>query len=168
MIGSVRDFEKDAKELDDVADRDELRHRYELLLQEIRVTLPGVQILLAFLLTAPFSQRFDDLDSPGRGAYGIALASSLVSVICLLTPTVLHRIGERTARAARLVWSIRLQVSGLLALAIALVAALWGVSRFVFNPAVAWWLTATAIVLIVVCWLVLPRHLRRRWDGPDE
>jgi hypothetical protein len=158
----VGDFEKDAAELDDVADREELRHRYELLLQEIRVTLPGVQILLAFLLTAPFSQRFGDLDSSERGAYGIALASSLASVICLLTPTVLHRLGERTARAERLVWSIRLQVAGFVALAIALLSAMWSVARFVFNSPVAWTLTSAALALIVLCWIVLPRRLHRR------
>jgi Family of unknown function (DUF6328) len=159
----VQDFEKDAGELDDVADREELRRRYELLLQEIRVSLPGVQILLAFLLTAPFSQRFADLDSWGRAAYGVALGSSLVSVVSLLTPTVLHRFGERTARAQRLVWSIRLQVVGLVALAVALVAAMWGVARFVFDSVLAWCLTSAALVLIVLCWAVLPRHLRRQW-----
>jgi hypothetical protein len=158
----VQNFEKDAGELDDFADREELRHRYELLLQEIRVSLPGVQILLAFLLTAPFSQRFADLDDWGRTAYGIALASSLVSVVCLLTPTVLHRLGERTARAQRLVWSIRLQVAGLIALAVALVAAMWGVARFVFNTVLAWCLTSAALALILFCWVVLPVHLRRQ------
>jgi O-antigen/teichoic acid export membrane protein len=159
----VEDFERDAGELDDIADRQELRSRYELLLQEVRVSLPGVQILLAFLLTAPFSPRFGDVDSWGRLAYGIALASSLVSVVCLLTPTVLHRLGERTARAERLVWSIRLEVAGLLAVAVALVAATWGVSRYVFNSAVGWIVTGGAVALILVCWVVLPRRLRRRW-----
>jgi hypothetical protein len=158
----VEDFEKDAGELDDIADREELRSRYELLLQEIRVSLPGVQILLAFLLTAPFSQRFTALDSWGRTAYGIALASSLVSAVCLLTPTVLHRFGERTARVQRLVWSIRLQVVGLITLAIALVAAMWGVARIVFDSPLAWLLTFGAVALIVLCWIVLPRHLRHR------
>jgi len=158
----VEDFEKDAGELDDIADREELRSRYELLLQEIRVSLPGVQILLAFLLTAPFSQRFGDVDSWGRAAYGIALGSSLVSVVCLLTPTVLHRFGARTAR---LVWSIRLEVAGLLALAVALVAATWGVSRYVFNSAVGWTVTGGAVALFLVCWVALPRRLRRRWHS---
>lgn len=161
----MEDFEKDAGELDDIADREELRSRYELLLQEIRVSLPGVQILLAFLLTAPFSQRFGDVDSWGRAAYGVALASSLVSVVCLLTPTVLHRFGERTARAQRLVWSIRLEVAGLVALAFALVAATWGVSRYVFNSAVGWTVTGGAVALFLVCWVVLPRRLRRRWHS---
>src|SRR3954454_2965978 len=56
------DSEKSTEELDDVADRHELRDRYSMLLGEVRVSLPGVQLLSAFLLTAPFSNRFGDLD----------------------------------------------------------------------------------------------------------
>ena len=57
-----RDSEKRSRELDDVRDREELRRRFDMLLQEVRVGLPGVQVLAAFLLTAPFSQRFGELD----------------------------------------------------------------------------------------------------------
>ena len=106
-----------------------------MLLQEIRVSLPGVQVLSAFLLTAPFSQRFDQLDAWGRRAYGVALISSMLSVICLVAPILLHRLGERRARAARLRWGIRLQVLGMGFLAVALVTAVWGVARFVFSTA---------------------------------
>ena len=94
--------EREAQELDDVADREELRDRYEMLLQELRVVLPGVQVLMAFLLTAPFAQRFADLDDLGRQAYLVALISALGSTICLLSPTVFHRVADRTARRARL------------------------------------------------------------------
>ena len=97
MADEQRSAERDAKELDDVADREELRKRYEMLLQELRVVLPGVQVLMAFLLTAPFAQRFDDLDDTGRRAYLVALVSALASTICLLTPTVFHRVADRTA-----------------------------------------------------------------------
>ena len=72
--------------------------------------LPGVQVLLAFLLTVPFAQRFEELDDWGRRSFGLALTSSMFSVVFLLGPTFLHRLGERTARSARLLWSIRLMV----------------------------------------------------------
>jgi hypothetical protein len=158
----MQDSEKEPDELHDVEDRPELRNRYDLLLQEVRVSLPGVQILLAFLLTVPFSQRFGDLDGWGRGAFAVALAASMVSVVSLLTPTLLHRLGMRTARADRLRWSIRFQIIGLLSLAVALVAAMWGVARFVFSDAMAWALTVPTVVLIVLCWGVLPRRLHTR------
>src|SRR3954447_14481120 len=90
--------DKDTKHVDDVADRSQLRDRYYGLLRERRVVLPGVQVLLAFLLTAPFGAKFDDLDSWGRRAYQVALTSSMLSVTFRLTPTFLHRSGERTAR----------------------------------------------------------------------
>lgn len=92
----------DSDELDDVTDREELRQRHYGLLQELRVVLPGVQVLLAFLLTVPFAQGFEQLDDLGRRAFGLALTSSMFSVVCLLGPTFLHRLGERTARSARL------------------------------------------------------------------
>src|SRR3954467_5828143 len=91
-------------DLDDDADRVELRQRYYGLLQELRVVLPGVQVLMAFLLTAPFASGFDQLDGRGRDAYLVALVTSLVSIVCLLAPTMFHRVGERRARAARLIW----------------------------------------------------------------
>ena len=154
--------QKELDELDDLADRDELRKRYEVLLQELRVSLPGVQVLSAFLLTAPFSQRFSELDQWGKRAYGVALISSMSSVICLVGPILLHRLGERTARAARLRWGIRLQVLGMAFLAVALVTAVWGVARFVFDTSTAWWLVTPVFTLVLLVWLALPLSLRRR------
>ncbi len=54
-------------ELDDEADRDELRRRYYGLMQELRVLLPGVQILVAFLLTVPFATRFGNVGRVREG-----------------------------------------------------------------------------------------------------
>jgi hypothetical protein len=151
----------DLSQLDDIADREELRRRYYGLLQELRVVIPGVQVLLAFLLTAPFAQRFDELDGFGTRAYGIALFSALVSVLCLLTPTVLHRLGERTARRARLRVAIWLTIAGLGALSLSLLAALWCITRLVYSPnlALAAEIAATAILLLL--WLATPLYLRR-------
>ena len=153
---------QEISELDDIADRDELRKRYEVLLQEMRVSLPGVQVLSAFLLTAPFSQRFDELDEWGRRAYGVALISSMMSVICLVGPILLHRLGERQARAARLRWGIRLQVLGMAFLAVALVTAVWAVARFVFSTSAAWWLVVPVLTIIMLAWVALPLSLRRQ------
>src|SRR6476469_6771134 len=73
--------DRPAAQLDDEADRDELRERYYGLLQELRVLLPGVQILVAFLLTAPFANRFSKLDPMGRRLYGVALMTGLVAIV---------------------------------------------------------------------------------------
>jgi hypothetical protein len=148
--------DRDLSELDDVRDREELRNRYQTLLQELRVVLPGVQVLLAFLLTVPFSQRFGDLDATGRNAYGLAMFTAALSVVCLLTPTVFHRIGGRQERKSRLAWGIRLTIVGLLFLAVSLVSGLWCVSRFVFGTSTAWWLAGLVTAWIALLWLTLP------------
>jgi MFS family permease len=150
----------DATELDDEADQAELRQRYYGLLQELRVVLPGVQVLMAFLLTAPFARRFDELDDAGRDAYLVALVSTLGSIICLLGPTVFHRVGERTARAARLIWGVRLQKIGVVMLAIALTSATWCVVRLVYGASTAAVVAAVAVALLLALWLVLPLRFR--------
>ena len=152
--------EKPSGDLDDVADREELRDRYAMLLQELRVSLPGVQVLSAFLLTVPFSQRFDELDSWGRRVFAVSLTSSMLSVMCLLAPTLLHRLGPRTARAQRVTWSVRMLVAGLACLAVALISALWGVSRFVFGTPTAWSITLPVLAALLVLWIVIPALLR--------
>lgn len=143
--------------LDDVEDREELRQRYEVLLQELRVVLPGVQVLLAFLLTAPFAAGYDRLDPFGRDLFGVAMMSALVAVVLLMCPAVFHRVGERTARVQRLRWGIRTAVGGLFMLAVALVSAVWCISRFAFGSSNAQWIPAGAAVLFLGFWVVLPR-----------
>jgi hypothetical protein len=157
---STKDLERgtpDADEMDDVSDRQELRNRYYGLLQELRVVLPGIQVLLAFLLTVPFANRFSSLDALGRDVFAVALLASLLSVVCLLTPIAYHRIGERTERSARLMWSIRLTRIGMALLAIALVTAFWTVTRFIYGSAKAWSLTTVVFVALVGFWVLLPR-----------
>ena len=160
--------DRDTSELDDVRDRDELRRRYYGLLQELRVILPGVQVLLAFLLTAPFAQRFVELDSAGKWAFGIALTSAMFSVLCLIGPVILHRLGERTARSARLWWSIRLTVAGILLLGVALVSAMWAIARFVYGDGTALWIIGPVLVLLLSVWIALPLNLRRTRVGDDD
>jgi MFS family permease len=161
MDDERRSAERDAKDLDDVADREELRKRYGMLLQELRVVLPGVQVLMAFLLTAPFAQRFADLDDTGRRAYLVALVSALASTICLLTPTVFHRVADRTARRVRLVWSVRLAVAGIVLLAVSLTAATWCITRLVFGTTSATIVAAAATVAFVGVWVTLPLSVGR-------
>jgi hypothetical protein len=90
----------------------------------------------------------------------------MLSVTFLLSPTFLHRFGERTARRDRLVWSVRLMVIGLVLLAVSLVTALWAVSRFVFGDAVAWELVVPVGATMFVLWTILPFTLRRRGSLP--
>jgi hypothetical protein len=156
-----------AEQLDDRRDRDELRSRYYGLLQELRVVLPGVQVLMAFLLTAPFSSRFDDLDPFGESLYLVALVSSTAATICCVAPTVYHRAGARTSRSARLSWAIRLTRVGFVMLAVALMSSVVCVSRFVRGAGTAAWIAAVLGSLLVASWMALPLLTASRSSSPE-
>src|SRR5579872_1116638 len=72
--------------------REEKRQLLSELIQEIRVALPGVQILFAFLLEEVFADRFTKLPASGRTAYVLALLLAAAASILLIAPTAFHRV----------------------------------------------------------------------------
>lgn len=148
--------DRPASELDDDEDRQELRRRYYGLLQELRVLLPGVQVLVAFLLTAPFAQRFSDLDALETDVYAVALVSGILAVVCFVAPTAFHRVGWRTSRSQRLQWSIRTLRIGLVFMAVAFAAALFVVLGILFDRTVSVLVTGAVTLLGLLAWVVVP------------
>jgi hypothetical protein len=71
-------------------------------------------------------------------------------------------VAARTDRVLRLSWSVRLALAGILFMAVALVAALWCIVRFVFGTVPAVIGTAAAVVLVTSFWIVIPLSSRRR------
>ena len=155
------DSETPANQLDDEHDREELRNRYYGLMQELRIVLPGVQVLVAFLLTVPFAQGFAEIDDFGRGLFGAALVAAILSVVAFITPTAMHRFGDRTARGERLQISIITTRVGLLLLAIAMTLSLAVVSRFLYDGIITVLLVAVIVVAVVALWIVTPLATRR-------
>src|ERR671929_759999 len=108
------------------------------LLQEVRVVQTGVQVLFAFLLTVPFSARFDEITDFQRGAYFAALVGTAAASVLLIAPTSVHRLLFRRGQKEYMVdLSNRLAIGGLLSLAIAMIAAMLLVSDVMFGMAVA-------------------------------
>jgi uncharacterized protein DUF6328 len=114
------------------------------LLQELRVALPGVQVLFAFLLTVPFTQRFRSLsDFDEKLYFGVLICVALASVL-LLAPTAGHRVLFRRQQKEYIVTvANNLALVGLLLLAVAMTGAIALISDFLFG-------TATAIISAVV------------------
>jgi len=167
MSDDARRGAMDADQLDDASDRSELRNRYYGLLEELRVVVTGAQVLLAFLLTVPFSQGFDKLDDAARAWFGAALLSATLSVVAFITPTAMHRYGRRTARGSRLKLSIAAVRIGLVFLGGAVVSSFGVVAGFLYSGAVPMALTAVVGAAIVGAWLVVPLLTRLR-DGDPE
>src|SRR4051794_33462351 len=108
------------------------------LLQELRVALPGVQVLFGFLLTVPFTQRFEDLTSFQQKLYfGVLIAVALATVL-LVAPTAGHRILFRRQQKEYIVTiSNRLALAGLSLLALAMCGAITLISDFLFGTTTA-------------------------------
>jgi Family of unknown function (DUF6328) len=114
------------------------------LLQELRVALPGVQVLFAFLLTVPFTNRFDDLSKFQEKLYfGVLIAVALATVL-LVAPTVGHRILFRRQQKEFIVTiSNNLSLFGMFLLAVSMCGAIALISDFLFGA-------TTAIVSTIV------------------
>jgi MFS family permease len=161
MVGAEDDSEDDNEDhREGEQDPEILRERYQELLQELRVILPGVQVLFAFLLTTPFAPRFGDLDDVERTGYAITLAATLLSMIILLTPVAFHRLTSRQNRRTRVQMAIRFKLAGLAVLALAVSVAGFVVVRFVFGPVEGVLMGVGSAVAVLLLWVVFPLATR--------
>jgi hypothetical protein len=134
------------------------------LLQELRVALPGVQVLFAFLLTVPFTQRFKDLTPfEEKLYYGVLLCTALSSAL-LIAPSVSHRILFRRQEKEYLVTvANRLAIAGAAFLALAMCGAVALISHFVFGNAATVISTSAMALVFALLWYAGPL-LRLRHD----
>lgn len=137
------------------------RERYEELLQELRVMLPGVEVLFAFLLTAVFANRFSDLDQLGRVLFAVSLTTSAITVLLLLMPAALHRLAK-IDRTERVRVATRFQIIGSLTLGISMSLALFVVVRFMFSTPVALGLAGLVAAVWAGVWYLFPIWLNQR------
>jgi hypothetical protein len=138
------------------------------LLNELRVALPGVQFLLAFLLIVPFQQTIDRTTDFQRDVYYVALVASAVASVMLIAPAAQHRVLFRQHdKDALLRRSNRSAFVGLLALAVAMTAAVLLVLDVLFNRTLAW-TTAGFIAALLLWWWVAVPYWKRAHDGQDE
>jgi hypothetical protein len=139
------------------------------LLQELRVALPGVQVLFAFLLAVPFQKNFTMASDFDEKIYFATLLLTALSAALLIAPSAYHRLTFRYQQKGRLVFiANRLTIAGLGALALAMTCAIMLVTNFLFGT-VATTAVTTVLVLTMffVLWAVLPlkRRLRYRDEG---
>jgi Family of unknown function (DUF6328) len=106
------------------------------LLGGLRVALPGVQVLFAFLLVLPFQSRFDLVTDFQKGVFYVTLLATALASVCFIAPTARHRIRFRKGDKAYVVLSANeLAIRGLAFLSVAIVGAIVLVSDFLFGPA---------------------------------
>ncbi len=127
------------------------------LLQELRVVLPGVQVLFAFLLTVPFSARFGEVSPLEQAVFFGTLVCTALSTGLLLAPSAHHRLlWRKQAREHRLRVANRLAIAGIILLVFAMVGAMFLISAFLFGSTPAASATAVLTAFFVYVWFVMP------------
>src|SRR5215216_5596613 len=107
------------------------------LLNELRVALPGVQVLFAFLLIVPFSQGFSSVSPQQRYVYFATLLCTGVSAALLIAPSSHRRLWRQHAREERLKAANRLSIGGLAFLALAMIGAIFLITDVLFGGVAA-------------------------------
>lgn len=134
------------------------------LMGELRVALPGVQVLFGFLLVAPFNARFGQTTAFERHLYFATLLLTLLASILLIAPTMLHRIEFRQGLKYDVVQTGNLlTIAGLTVLAVAMTGAIALVTHYLFGQTTAIVTSAVAILAFVCVWFALP--LRHRFGS---
>ena len=146
-------------------DDSEMRHRrLDELLTEIRVLLPGVQVLFAFLLSLPFLNSFHSITGPQRIVYYVTFLSTMIAMVLLIVPPAFHRQAFRQRQKVLVVETgSRLLLSALAMLGLSVVGVVYLVSDVLFRWPVAVVVAAGTAALLLGAWYWYPR--RRREDA---
>jgi Family of unknown function (DUF6328) len=138
------------------------------LLNELRVILPGVQVLFAFLLTVPFAQRFPQLTGLQTGVFFATLLCTAITTALLIAPSSHHRILWREGvREQRLELGNVLTIAGLIFLVPAMVGVIFVISDLLFGLTAAIIVTVLLALFFVLLWFVLPLRYRGDDEGED-
>ena len=133
------------------------------LMGELRVALPGVQVLFGFLLIAPFNAHFNQTSAFERDLYFASLLLTLLASILLIAPTMVHRLEFRQGRKDYVVDAgNRLTIAGLTVLAVALTCAVTLITHYLFGQTAAIVTAAAAALVFGAVWYLLPLALGRR------
>jgi hypothetical protein len=149
-----------------MADDEDVEQEVVELLNELRVALPGVQVLFAFLLTVPFSQRFTQLTSLDRAVYFAALLCAAVASALLIAPSVHARLSRGREDYD---WVLRisrpLMLAGSFFLMCGIGCAIYLVTDVLYRSVAAGIVAGATVVIIVTTWFGIPLiHRRARND----
>jgi hypothetical protein len=144
------------------SESEKLTRNLNELLQELRVTQTGVQILTGFLLTLPFSQRFSSLDGVQRGAYLAVLCGSVVATGLIIAPVAFHRVLFRHGQRPWLVRAANQAArAGLASLALTTSGVVWLVFDLVIDRTSAWVAGVLSLLFFALLWGVVPLRAPR-------
>lgn len=132
------------------------------LLQELRVALPGVQVLFAFLLTVPFTQGWSKVTAFQTDLYFACLIASAVATAFLIAPSAIHRLDFEQGDKPRIVQiSNVLAIVGLTFLALAVIGVVLLITDVLYGGSTVVLFTVITAAVFSVLWYLIPVWLRR-------
>ncbi len=135
------------------------------LLNEIRVALPGVQVLFAFLLILPFQQGFDQTTTEDRAFFTVALLACALAAALLIAPSMYHRLNFRQGNKEQMLFeSNRLMIAGMVILAIGVACSIYLIADVVYGGTIAVIATIATLVVYATLWIALPLSRRGQTD----
>ena len=142
------------------------------LLNELRVALPGVQFLFAFLLIVPFQQTRDQLTDFQKDVYFVSLLAAAVATVLLIAPAAQHRVLFRQKDKEQLLQRSNVYAfSGLVVLGLAICTAILLVVDVLFSRTAGWIAATVVAVLVTIIWLAVPywrRSQTEQYDPDDD
>lgn len=134
------------------------------LLNELRVALPGVQVLFAFLLVLPFNQGFQDVTGFQKDVYLFTLITATLAAVLLISPSMHHRLQFREGNKEAIMRDAnRLSIVGMTVLMISMCGAVALVTDFVFGAgAMAATSIGVGLAFLIVWYLIPARRLIKR------
>jgi amino acid transporter len=157
-----------APDAGDESERRRLDRELIELLNELRVVLTGVQVLFAFLLTLPFTDRFHDLVPTQRLMFSVAFTVTAMASVLLIAPTAYHRLRFRQQDKERMLrWANRFAIAGIGLLAFAIGTIMLLVIDVLYSFPAAGAVAGAVVALIAWTWFALPLSRRLDDQGSD-
>ena len=138
-------------------DKERVDRNLQEFLGEMRVALPGVQVLFAFLLVVPFNQRFPTITTFQTTVYFVTLLFATAATVCLIAPTIHHRIEFRQQDKEQiLLMANKLSVLGLGFLAIAMTGSILLITDLLYKSTTTTIAAAGVALAFAVVWYAIP------------
>jgi Family of unknown function (DUF6328) len=141
----------------DETEEERLDRNLQEFLGELRVALPGVQVLFAFLLVVPFNQRFGEITDFQKTVYFVTLLLTAAASVCLIAPTAQHRVEFRAQHKEQILFMAnRLAILGLGFLAIAMTGAILLITDVLYGTTTTLIVTVAVGLAFALLWYLIP------------
>jgi hypothetical protein len=145
---------------------EQLDQEWSELVEELRLAIPGVEVLFGFLLVLPFHDRFGELARHDQYVYFAALISAAIGTVLLIAPSVNHRLRWRQGdKEALLNYATRISIAATFFIALSMSAAVYLITDLVLGSPAAGWIAGAMGALFAWFWYGLPLWLHARRSG---